>query len=126
LPIGNISGHSLDSSSNGVEKSNGSSEVDGKGSSKILEKQESESVLSKVKRFSKPIGMYPPPLKPTTPTSPNTPTGKTPLAFSLSADREVKREPSLTKDDEKAEEMGDFNSIERGDKLNHLTVSRVR
>jgi hypothetical protein len=110
--------------SNGPEKTNGISEVDGGGGSKIEEKAK-ESVLSKVKMFSKPIS-FNPPVKPTTPTSPSTPTGKSPLTFSLSSEKvEIKREPSVIKDEENSEEVGDFNSIERGEKLNHLTVSRV-
>lgn len=81
-----------------------------KNKSKDSKEEGHESVSSVVQRFSQ-LNLIPGGLKPPTPTSPVS-AGNSP--FSL---------PSHLKNNE---ETGDFNSIERGEKLSHLTAGRVR
>jgi len=102
--------------SNVPEKTNGSNVVDGIGNSKVQEKE--KPVMSKIESakalFSKPFSSAP---KPSTPTSP--------VTQSYFGKSDAKKEASFGSDDRKSDEE-EFNSVERGERLNHLTVSRVK
>jgi hypothetical protein len=75
-----------------------------------------ESVSSKVARFSQ-LNLIPGGMKPSTPTSPTG--GISPMSLPTSAIHSKR-------DSFKEDESGEFNAIERGEKLSHLTAGRVR